>query len=107
MENGGEEGGYGESDDNDMWKIIQKTDVEDGYAKKYDLKTWFVPSKSEWAAFGGELEITKDNYSGYKLNSWYWSSSRSNCAYYATFDHGYMGRDNVNYANFVRLSATF
>ena len=64
---------------NDMWGLIEEK-VADG---------WFVPSKSEWAAFGGEVlepnNITSSNYDDYRLSSWCWSSSQhsANSAYIA------------------------
>ena len=70
---------WGTQNDNssydDMWGAIQ-TEVGEG---------WFVASKSEWAAFGGNLNITKSNYSNYGLQSYYWSSSQysSSSAYTA------------------------
>ena len=62
---------------NDMWGLIGE-EVADG---------WFVPSKSEWAAFGGEVlelnNITSSNYGDYGLSSLCWSSSqvRTDAAY--------------------------
>ena len=66
---------------NDMWGLIEE-EVADG---------WFVPSKSEWAAFGGEVlelnNITSSNYDNYGLSSWCWSSSQNGTrsAYRADF----------------------
>ena len=101
------EGGWGAQNDNgtydDMWGVI-KEQVNDG---------WFVPSKSEWAAFGDmattKLGLTTSNYSTYGLSSWYWSSSQFNAqsAYRARFDYGYMHYSSVDYSYYVRLSATF
>lgn len=88
---------------NDMWGLIEE-EVADG---------WFVPSKSEWAAFGGEVlelnDITSSNYDDYGLSSWCWSSSQNNTdyAYYALFYYGYVSNSNVNLDNFVRLATTF
>ena len=50
----------------DMWGVIQD-EVNKG---------WFVPSRAEWSAFGGELEITEDNCENFGLSVWYWSSSQ-------------------------------
>ena len=97
--------GYGEQNQcashKDMWGQIQ-TEVNNG---------WFVPSKAEWSAFGGELGITSSNYSSKGLNSWYCSSSQSStdCAWNAYFSGGYMYyyglvNDNLFY---VRLATTF
>ena len=98
---------YGAQNDNgtyeDMWGAIQD-EVADG---------WFVPSKSEWSAFGGEVlelnNITSSNYDDYGLSSWCWSSSQYNTgyAYYANFINGCMDYTNVDIFNSVRLATTF
>ena len=89
--------GYGAQNNQDLWKHIQ--DVA-GTGKR-----WFVPSKAEWSAFGGELGITSSNRSEKGLNSWYWSSSQRNTnnAWNANFNNGYMNNNN----NYVRLSTSF
>lgn len=96
-------GGYGDKNDNDMWGLIG-TQVEAG---------WFIPSRAEWSAFGGELEID-DTYSspyGSLLSSNYWTSSQSSTesAYTAVFgnDIAYMGGTSVNASYYVRLATTF
>ena len=83
----------------DIWGAIQ-TQVENG---------WFVPSKSEWAAFGSAFSITKDNRSSFGLSDYYWSSSLYNArsAYLAYFYYGYIYGSNVNRNYFVRLALTF
>ena len=100
---------YGEQDQcssghKDMWGQIQEK-VNNG---------WFVPSRAEWSAFGGELGISKDSsnekyYGNFGLSSCYWSSSQysANGAWCARFSYGYMGINTVNSTNYVRLSATF
>lgn len=98
---------YGTHDDNgtylDIWGAIKA---------KYG-EGWFVPSKSEWSAFGDYLYtncgLTKGNYSTYGLSGWYWSSSQytTRTAYGAYFDNGCIGNHSVNYNGSVRLSATF
>ena len=94
---------YGPQDDNnrykDMWGVIQE-EVEKG---------WFVPSRAEWAAFGSNLNITKDDYADYNLSNWYWSSSQygTNNAWYAHFYSRCMSSDDVSSRKYVRLSATF
>ena len=81
-ENG--EGGWGPHDDNgtydDMWGAI-KDKINAG---------WFVPSKSEWAAFGGTLKIDKNNYEKYGLSTVSWSSSQrlSGYVYTPLFNYG-------------------
>ena len=60
-------------------------------AKSITSGEWRVPTKIEWAAFGGELGITTSNYSGYGLKATYWSSSASISiiiGYYASFSTG-------------------
>ena len=95
--------GYGEQNQcashKDMWGQIQ-TEVNNG---------WFVPSKGEWSAFGGELGITSRNYSSKGLNSWYWSSSQytTGIAWRAYFYYGYMDGYDVNINYYVRLATTF
>lgn len=98
---------YGAQNDNgtyeDMWGAIQD-EVADG---------WFVPSKSEWSAFGGEVlelnNITSSNYDDYGLSSWCWSSSQYDTygAYHAYFSGGYMDYDFVYNSGYVRLATTF
>ena len=94
---------YGPQDDNDtykdMWGVIQE-EVEKG---------WFVPSRAEWAAFGSNLNITKDDYADYNLSIWCWSSSQyyTGNAWGAYFSGGFMGSYGVDRIIYVRLSATF
>lgn len=97
----GTNGGYGAQNDRDLWKHIQ--DVA-GEGKK-----WFIPSKAEWSAFGGELGITTSNRSEKGLSSWYWSSSQYNTfgAWFAHFNLGCMGSGDVNTNFCVRLATTF
>ncbi len=61
---------YGDQDNcsnhKDMWGQIQEK-VNNG---------WFVPSRAEWAAFGGELGMTSSNYGNFGLSHCYWSSSQ-------------------------------
>ena len=91
---------YGEQNSNDMWGVIQD-EVARG---------WFVPSKSEWAAFGAAFEITSSNFSNtYGLSYGCWSSSQRNAyrAYSATFGYGTVFYFNVGSNNYVRLATTF
>ncbi len=102
-------GGWGVQNDNatydDIWGAI-KEQVNEG---------WFVPSKSEWSAFGdmlfSKIGVNTSNYNDYGLNGWYWSSSQYNAfnAYLTGFGTGHINLDNVNgNSNYcVRLSATF
>ena len=69
-----------------------------------------LPSKMEWAAFGGQFGITDSDYSSkYGLSNWYWSSSevRSITAWIAYFSDGYMFNIDKTIDNYVRLCATF
>ena len=86
----------------DVWGAI-RTKVSEG---------WFVPSKSEWCAFGDMITETMgiSNYTAYKLSDQYWLSSQysKNLAYYANLTNGYVANASVKYGNYyVRLSATF
>ena len=92
----------------DLWGAIQ-----DGQynivSTASDSKKWFIPSKSEWSAFGEELEITQGNYKSKGLSDWYWSSSQgiAGSAYSAHFLNGYIGSSSVDGIGSVRLSTTF
>lgn len=97
----------------DLWGAIKD---KDDNGKKYELvqsstdsKKWFIPSKSEWSAFGEELEITKGNYKSKGLSDWYWSSSQYNTgnASGANFYYGYINYYDVRSYRYVRLSTTF
>ena len=91
---------YGEQNSNDMWGLIQD-EVSDG---------WFVPSKSEWAAFGAAFDITRSNYSSkYGLGGYYWSSSQYNAssACSACFGSGNIDIRGVRRNICVRLATTF
>ena len=70
-----------------------------------------LPSKMEWAAFGGQFGITgSDHSSKYGLSDWYWSSTGidSSTAWNAYFDIGCMGSLHKTGGNiYVRLCATF
>ena len=56
---------YGAKNSNDIWGLIQE-EVKKG---------WFVPSKSELAAFSDTFDIG-NNYLEYGLSNSYWSSSQ-------------------------------
>ena len=70
---------------------------------------WFVPSKSEWAAFGGELRVTTSNYTDYGLKNNYWSSTLYDArnAYNASFNSGYISTNYVSNNGYVRMGTTF
>ena len=100
---------YGDQDQcsskhKDMWGQIQEK-VNNG---------WFVPSRAEWSAFGGELGISKDSsnekyYGNFGLSTYYWSSSQdgADSAWCAYFNLGYMNIYSVDNGIYVRMSATF
>lgn len=90
---------YGKQDSLDIWNVI-KEQVEDG---------WFILSVDEWAAFAGQLGITKSNYSSKGLSGWYWSSSQygTNSAFSIYLNNGYVDNYSVNGTHCVRLAATF
>ena len=72
--------------------------------------TFRLPSKEEWAAFGGQLGINTSNYSSsYGLIYWYWSSTEydSSSAWNVYFGSGYVNFDSKTYGGYVRLCATF
>ena len=86
--------------------------TRDGYKDLWGKVTsgsWFVPSKMEWAAFGGNLGITKTNYASLGLSNWYWSSSQysSTNAWLANFNNGYVLNSYVSSTTYVRLATTF
>ena len=90
---------YGEQNSNDMWGVIQD-EVARG---------WFVPSKSEWAAFGAAFEITSSNFSTFGLGYNYWASSQhgTSSAYRANFYYGRIYGNTVSERFNVRLATTF
>ena len=89
---------------NDLWGAI-KGEVAKG---------WFLPSKSEWSAFGDMLctkcGVTSKNYNQtFNLGNWYWLSSQynANYAYHANFDGCCISGNHVNGNECARLSTTF
>ena len=80
----------------DMWEVIQE-EIAD---------VWFVPSKSEWCAFGAAFGITRNTYG---LSNNYWSSSQNNAsgAYNMRFYSDTIGYIDVNTGYYVRLATTF
>ena len=79
-------------------------------AKGITSGEWRVPTKIEWAAFGGELGITTSNYSGYGLKATYWSSSAHinyNYGYCVSFRTDKIDFDYTNCHFPVRLARTF
>ena len=69
-----------------------------------------LPSKMEWAAFGGQFGITGSDYSSkYGLSGWCWSSTErdSSRAWIALFRSGYMTIYGKTDYYSVRLCATF
>lgn len=94
---------YGEQNNNskytDIWGEVQEQ-VANG---------WFVPSRQEWAAFAGQLGITKSNYSSKDLSRLYWSSSQfnENRIYRLNLGDGAMNYNYVNDNLYVRLATSF
>ena len=91
--------------------LIGKADLNSSLKEQIQPKVnkgWFIPSKEELSAFGGELGITTSNYSAKGLNDWYWSSSQhgtyTTYAWGANFNNGYMYY-GIN--GHVRLVTTF
>ena len=78
-------------------------------AKSITSGEWSVPSHLAIAAFGGELGITRSNYSGYGLKACYWSSSAySNFnGYYVSFSPVEIDHAIGYYFYPVRLARTF
>ena len=70
---------------------------------------WYIPSRDEWAAFAGELDIDSGNYSNHGLSSNYWSSSQysAHSAWYAGFSRGNFYNYFVTDDFSVRLGTTF
>ena len=89
------------SSHDDMLEVIQE-EITSG---------WFVPSKSEWAAFAKAFDITSSNYSSkYGLSDSCWSSSQISTlsAYIANFIVvSNIRSSTVNGTNDVRLATTF
>ena len=84
----------------DMWEVIQE-EIADG---------WFVPSKSEWSAFGAAFGVESNNYSSTSgLSTDYWSSSQldMNRTYDAPFFYGTIRPGSVFSDSYVRLANTF
>ena len=91
---------YGEQNERDLWNHIQT---------KY-AEGWFVPSKEEWAAFGNEIGLTKDNYqSTFGFSAIRWSSSQMSekYPYIAFLQAGSIGGREIYDAREVRLATTF
>ena len=71
---------------------------------------WYVPSKEEWSAFAGQLNITTSDYSSKGLSDSYWTSSHwgaTEYAWRARFNYNNLAIQNVGYSNSVRLGTTF
>ena len=106
---GTNEGGWGAQNDNetyaDLWGAISNT-VKPNYK-------WFVPSKSEWSAFGDMMYtkygMTTSNYGEKGLNGWYWTSSQKNAGrvFLTAFYDGWIDGNWTSGFDYVRLSTTF
>ena len=82
----------------DIWGPI-KSDVAKG---------WFIPSRAEWSAFAEELGFNQDNFTDFKLDNYYWTSSHCNTfsVWRVGFNFGYMSNFGVNNLFSVRLAKT-
>ena len=97
--------------------LIGKVDLNSNLKEQIQPKVnkgWFIPSKEEWSAFGGELGITTSNYSAKGLSISYWSSSQystpsTEYAWSAHFRDRYVGisTDIISIGDYVRLVTTF
>ena len=95
---------YGEQNSNDMWGVIQE-EVENG---------WFVPSKSEWSAFGHVFNISNSSsndtyYGNYGLSNAYWTSSQydTRSLYNADFEFNFIFGNSVSRTLYIRLATIF
>ena len=90
---------YGEQNAKDLWGQIQEQ-VNKG---------WYVPSRAEWAAFGGNLSINTSNYTSRGLSHCYWLSPQYNTGrvWGANLTTGALGDGDVYGGNSVRLGTTF
>ena len=95
--------GYGSQNARDMWGI---STVQSGIWN--GSSGWYVPSRGEWAAFAGELNIDDSNYSDCGLSNVYWSSSEDvgDDAWEVDFRYGFFS-SNVTDVDYVRLGTTF
>ena len=106
-ENGKYQGAQNQGSYPDLWGAIQTA------VGNIENPTWFIPSKSEWAAFGDcvytKLGVNTDNYQDYGLSSLCWSSSQDITydAYGANFFGGCIGTSYVYDFLYVRLATTF
>ena len=90
---------YGAQNAKDLWGQIQEK----------ANKGWYVPSRAEWAAFGGNLSINKSNYTSRGLSHCYWLSPQYNTGrvWGANLTTGALGDGDVYGGNSVRLGTTF
>lgn len=91
---------YGEQDSNDMWGLIQD-EVANG---------WFVPSKSEWSAFGATFDITSSNYSntyGLSVSNWTSSQNDSTFVFRIHWYNSSIATGTTASRTLIRLATTF
>lgn len=92
-----------------MWGLEElKTKINEG---------WFVPSRTEWNTFGGEicenseLNINADNRENFNINLFYWSSTQDDTGdvFMAYFDDGNGGIASATVQDiaFIRLTTSF
>ncbi len=94
---------YGVQDDSETYKDML------GAIQGEAAKGWYVPSRAEWAAFGGELGITSSNYGSFGLSSYYWSSSQTTpyTSWAVVLNSVGMSTIPVSNLRYVRLGSTF
>ena len=103
--------------ENARFKVMALSDYNNGATCKWlsllhggmTSGEWSVPTNELWAAFAGQLGITPSNYSGYGLESIYWSyNAYLNHGYYIDFSNVKLNYDNINYYRYpLRMARTF
>ena len=80
-----------------------------GQIQSHIDKGWFIPSRTEWAAYAGNLKIDKTNYPTKGVSNWYWASSQYNTerAWAITFYYGSLFGGEVKNDYHLRLSKVF
>ena len=80
-------------------------------AKKLQNDAWIIPTRNEWAAFGGKIKITTSNYKAHGLRDKYWSTSSDDTGFtwYPNFGSGKLDKESLMMFGslYVRLCKTF
>ena len=95
---------YGAQNSSDMWGLSAVN------SRTWNGSSgWYIPSRDEWAAFAGQLNITSSNYSSKGLSDISWSSSQdaTYCAWFANFHGGLFSYNGVIGSSCVRLGTTY